>query len=83
MVAEEIKERIKLHLFKIQILEIPARKVFKDRGSNLGRRFLSTININGIESNGIKSELLTLDIFFFMRMDYGAWERKMGDGLYS
>ena len=39
IVAEEIKERIKLHLFKIQILEIPARKVFKDGGSNLGRRF--------------------------------------------
>ena len=47
----------------------------------LGAKILSTININGIESNGIKSELLTLDIFIFMRMDYGAWERKMGDGL--
>ena len=40
-VAEEMKERIKLHWFKIQILEIsaviiviPARKVFWDRGED-------------------------------------------------
>ena len=41
VVAEEMKERIKLHWFKIQILEIsaviiviPARKVFWDRGED-------------------------------------------------
>ena len=75
--AEEIKERIKLHLFKIQILEIstiitviPARKVFKDRGQLRGKIFST---INGIESNSIKSAMM-MDLFMHMeRGKDGRW----------
>ena len=68
MVTEEIKERIKLHLFKIQTLEISAvsKESIQRQREQLGAKILSTIN--GIESNGIKSEL-TLDLF--MRMERG------------
>ena len=50
---------------------ILARKVFYDRESNLGAKILSTIN--GIQSDGIKSEL-TLDLFKRMeRAKDGRW----------
>ena len=66
--TEEMKERIKLHLFKIQTLEISAvsKESIQRQREQLGAKILSTIN--GIESNGIKSEL-TLDLF--MRMESG------------
>ena len=66
--TEEMKERIKLHLFKIQTPEISAvsKESIQKQREQPGAKILSTIN--GIESNGIKSEL-TLDLF--MRMERG------------